>query len=82
MGFCAAGASVYWELNSAPSGVAGKVGTRVVVPYRDEDEARHFKPMGDLGQIIRMVRVVCLWYGRGSKINNSFCVRVGMGYAG
>ncbi|KAF5315376.1 hypothetical protein D9619_007304 [Psilocybe cf. subviscida] len=32
----------------------GKIGTRVVVPYRDEDEARHFKPMGDLGQIVRM----------------------------
>lgn len=34
---------------------AGKLGTRVIVTYRDEDKARIFKPMGDLGQIIRMV---------------------------
>lgn len=33
----------------------GKMGTQVIVPYRDEDEARIFKPMGDLGQIVRMV---------------------------
>jgi NADH dehydrogenase (ubiquinone) 1 alpha subcomplex subunit 9 len=32
------------------------MGTQVIVPYRDEDEARVFKPMGDLGQIVRMVR--------------------------
>lgn len=25
------------------------------MPYRDEDEARMFKPMGDLGQIVRLV---------------------------
>lgn len=31
------------------------MGTQVIVPYRDEDEARLFKPMGDLGQIVRMV---------------------------
>ncbi|KAK2465219.1 hypothetical protein APHAL10511_002573 [Amanita phalloides] len=31
-----------------------KAGTQVIVPYRDEDEARLFKPMGDLGQIVRM----------------------------
>ncbi|KAJ7069878.1 NADH dehydrogenase [Mycena amicta] len=31
-----------------------KMGTQVIVPYRDEDEARVFKPMGDLGQIVRM----------------------------
>ena len=31
------------------------MGTQVVVPYREEDEARIFKPMGDLGQIVRMV---------------------------
>ncbi|KAF8650139.1 hypothetical protein AX16_005374 [Volvariella volvacea WC 439] len=31
-----------------------KQGTQVIVPYRDEDEARLFKPMGDLGQIVRM----------------------------
>lgn len=31
-------------------------GTQVVIPYREEDETRHLKPMGDLGQIVRMVR--------------------------
>lgn len=35
---------------------AAKLGTQVIIPYRDEDEARVFKPMGDLGQIVRMVR--------------------------
>jgi len=30
------------------------MGTQVIIPYRDEDEARLFKPMGDLGQIVRM----------------------------
>lgn len=29
-----------------------KVGTQVVVPYRDEDEKRHLKLLGDLGQIV------------------------------
>jgi len=29
-------------------------GTQVVVPYRDADEARFLKPMGDLGQIVPM----------------------------
>lgn len=32
----------------------GKIGTQVIIPYRDEDESRLFKPMGDLGQIVRM----------------------------
>lgn len=32
------------------------MGTQVIIPYRDEDDARVFKPMGDLGQIVRMVR--------------------------
>ncbi|TEB39924.1 NADH dehydrogenase [Coprinellus micaceus] len=32
----------------------GKIGTQVITPYRDEDEARHLKLMGDLGQIVRM----------------------------
>ncbi|KAJ3530080.1 hypothetical protein NMY22_g8722 [Coprinellus aureogranulatus] len=32
----------------------GKIGTQVITPYRDEDEARHLKVMGDLGQIVRM----------------------------
>ncbi|TDL23136.1 NADH dehydrogenase [Rickenella mellea] len=29
-----------------------KAGTQVIVPYRDEDEKRHLKVMGDLGQIV------------------------------
>ncbi|PWN52501.1 putative NADH2 dehydrogenase 40K chain [Violaceomyces palustris] len=29
-------------------------GTQVIVPYRDEDEKRHLKVMGDLGQIVPM----------------------------
>ncbi|KAH9936647.1 uncharacterized protein B0H18DRAFT_974853 [Fomitopsis serialis] len=29
-----------------------KAGTQVVIPYREEDEKRHLKPMGDLGQIV------------------------------
>jgi NADH dehydrogenase (ubiquinone) 1 alpha subcomplex subunit 9 len=29
-----------------------KAGTQVVVPFRDEDEVRHLKPMGDLGVIV------------------------------
>lgn len=27
-------------------------GTQVIIPYRDEDEKRHLKVMGDLGQIV------------------------------
>ena len=37
-----------------------KLGTQVVVPYREEDEKRHLKVMGDLGQIVPMVRVFLL----------------------
>lgn len=33
-----------------------KQGTQVVVPYRDADEQRHLKVMGDLGQIVALVR--------------------------
>ena len=32
-----------------------KAGTQVVVPFRDEDEKRHLKVMGDLGQIVPLV---------------------------
>ena len=32
-----------------------KAGTQVIIPYRDEDEKRHLKVMGDLGQIVPMV---------------------------
>ena len=35
-----------------------KVGTQVIVPFRDEDEKRHLKVMGDLGQIVPLVRLV------------------------
>ncbi|KDE07008.1 NADH dehydrogenase (ubiquinone) 1 alpha subcomplex 9 [Microbotryum lychnidis-dioicae p1A1 Lamole] len=31
-----------------------KAGTQVVVPYRDQDEARHLKVCGDLGQVVPM----------------------------
>jgi hypothetical protein len=31
------------------------MGTQVIVPYREEDEKRHLKLMGDLGQIVPMV---------------------------
>jgi hypothetical protein len=40
----------------------GKIGTQVVAPYRDEDESRHLKLMGDLGQIVRMVRAPTFVY--------------------
>lgn len=39
------------------------MGTQVVVPYREEDEKRHLKPMGDLGQIVPMVRRVVIYSG-------------------
>ena len=35
-----------------------KAGTQVIVPFRDEDEKRHLKVMGDLGQIVPLVRSV------------------------
>ena len=38
------------------SWIIAKAGTQVVIPYREEDEKRHLKPMGDLGQIVMMVR--------------------------
>lgn len=31
-----------------------------MVPYREEDEKRHLKVMGDLGQIVPMVRAYLL----------------------
>jgi hypothetical protein len=33
-----------------------KAGTQVIIPYRDEDDKRHLKVTGDLGQIVSMVR--------------------------
>ncbi|KAI5986136.1 39kDa subunit of Ndufa9, NADH ubiquinone oxidoreductase [Pisolithus albus] len=44
-------------LNSSDSlrlSVTARMGTQVIVPYRDEDEKRLLKPMGDLGQIVSM----------------------------
>lgn len=35
--------------------LSAKAGTQVIVPYRNEDEKRHLKVMGDLGQIVPMV---------------------------
>lgn len=34
-----------------------KAGTQVIIPYRDEDDKRHLKVTGDLGQIVSMVRL-------------------------
>ena len=39
-----------------------KAGTQVIVPYREEDEKRHLKVMGDLGQILPMVNVHLLGF--------------------
>lgn len=36
---------------------AAKAGTQVIVPYREEDEKRHLKVTGDLGQIVPLVRL-------------------------
>ena len=38
------------------TGKAAKAGTQVVIPYREEDEKRHLKVTGDLGQIVSMVQ--------------------------
>ena len=45
-----------------------KAGTQVIVPFRDEDEKRHLKVMGDLGQIVPLVRSV-------PNPKRSLCVR-------
>ena len=39
------------------TGKAAKAGTQVVIPYREEDEKRHLKVTGDLGQIVSMVQI-------------------------
>ena len=41
-----------------------KAGTHVVIPYRDEDEKRHLKVAGDLGQITSLVRTLVQHGGR------------------
>ena len=46
------------------------MGTQVIIPYREEDEARIFKPMGDLGQIVRMVSYQ--WHFRKIHIQGSW----------
>lgn len=33
-----------------------RAGTQVIIPYREEDNKRHLKVTGDLGQIVSMVR--------------------------
>lgn len=58
----------------------GKLGTQVIVPYRDEDDSRIFKPMGDLGQIVRMV---AFQIPRRLACGSRFCstVPIGVGYS-
>lgn len=38
-----------------------KAGTQVIVPYRDEDDKRHLKVMGDLGQVVPLVSCCLLF---------------------
>lgn len=40
------------------AGRIAKAGTQVIIPYRDEDDKRHLKVTGDLGQIVSMVRTI------------------------
>lgn len=40
-----------------------RMGTQVIVPYRDEDEVRRLKLMGDLGKIVKMVILLLLERG-------------------
>ena len=40
-----------------PLAAIAKAGTHVVIPYRDEDEKRHLRVTGDLGQITSLVRL-------------------------
>jgi hypothetical protein len=37
-----------------------KAGTQVVIPYREEDEKRHLRVLGDLGQIVPLVSRLAL----------------------
>jgi hypothetical protein len=53
----------------------GKMGTQVIIPYREEDDKRHLKLTGDLGQIVPMVRFKLLGQEFGSHI--VFC-RIGI----
>jgi NADH dehydrogenase (ubiquinone) 1 alpha subcomplex subunit 9 len=66
-GFSAATWSISWVrllIATATSSfyfdATAKTGTQVIVPYRDEDEKRHLKVMGDLGQIVPLVRCCVL----------------------
>lgn len=60
--------------------LVGKSGTQVIVPYRDEDAARVFKPMGDLGQIVRMVFLFFFSLSPRKDTHLSLTV-LGMGYS-
>jgi NADH dehydrogenase (ubiquinone) 1 alpha subcomplex subunit 9 len=37
-----------------------KNGTQVIIPYREEDEKRHLKVTGDLGQVVALVGLLSL----------------------
>lgn len=52
-----------------------KEGTKVVVPYREEDTKRHLKVMGDLGQIVSLVGSLLQSSAIGFRI-----FHLGMGY--
>jgi hypothetical protein len=39
------------------------MGTQVIVPFRDEDDKRHLKLTGDLGQVVPMVSGYSGLYG-------------------
>ncbi len=64
--FCAPGKLKVW---------LAKAGSQVIVPYRDEDEKRHLKAMGDLGQVLPLVRFLRRVIFIGSGLS-----RTGMGY--
>lgn len=68
-----------------------KAGTQVVVPFREEDEKRHLKVTGDLGQIVPLVSA-CAHFQRACPricdrekdlilYNTLLCWPPGMGYS-
>ena len=44
-----------------PVSIIAKEGTQVIIPYREEDQKRHLKVMGDLGQIVSLVSPEVWW---------------------
>ena len=52
--------SVYLLTQHTPSPpLPGRVGSQLVIPYRgDEHDYRHLRPMGDLGQVVFLVRLL------------------------